>query len=72
MQRWGLESHDLTRALLQKSLKFGFKDYVVDDANMKRTAVCRVCSIKVSDTTTKTSNLIRHYKKTHRERNVLC
>ena len=57
-----------------KIVKFGFKDYVVDDANKKRTAVCRVCSIKISDTTTTTSNFIRHYKKTHRERcvNVLC
>ena len=55
-------------------VKFGFKDYVVDDANKKRTAVCRVCSIKISDTTTTTSNFIRHYKNTHRERcvNVLC
>ena len=50
-------------------VKFGFKDYVVDDAN-KRTAVCSVCSIKISDTTTTTSNFIRHYKKTHRERCV--
>ena len=57
-----------------KIVKFGFKDYVVDDANKKRTAVCRVCSIKISDTTTTTSNFIRHYKKPHRERcvNVLC
>ena len=55
-------------------VKFGFKDYVVDDANKKRTSVCRVCSIKISATTTTTSNLIRHDKKTHRERcvNVLC
>ncbi|KAI9538357.1 hypothetical protein NQZ68_016399 [Dissostichus eleginoides] len=51
-----------------KIVKFGFKDYVVDDANKKRTAVCRVCSMKISDTTTTTSNFIRHNKKTHRER----
>jgi len=59
-------------SITPKIVKFGFKNYAVDDT--KRTAVCRVCSIKISDTTTKTSNFIRHYKKTHRERcmNVLA
>ncbi|KAI9542119.1 hypothetical protein NQZ68_023702 [Dissostichus eleginoides] len=49
-------------SVTKKIVKFGFKDYVVDDANKKRTAICRVCSIKISDTTTTTSNFIRHYK----------
>ena len=50
-----------------KMIKFGFKDYIVDDGKKKRTAVCKVCSSKISDTTTTTSNFIRHYK-THKKR----
>ena len=50
-----------------KIIQFGFKDYIVDDSKKRRTAVCKVCSSKISDTTTTTSNFIRHYK-THKKR----
>ena len=50
-----------------KIIKFGFKDYIVDENKKKRTAVCKVCSSKISDTIATTSNFIRHYK-THKKR----
>lgn len=43
-------------------IMFGFKDYVVDDGSKKRTVVCKVCSSKISDTATTTSNFNGHYK----------
>ncbi|XP_056598289.1 zinc finger BED domain-containing protein 4-like [Triplophysa dalaica] len=46
---------------------FGYKDYELDRENKKRFARCRVCNTRISDTTTTTSNFIRHYKN-HKER----
>ena len=43
-----------------KIIQFGFKDYIVDDSKKKRTAVCMVCSSKISDAITTTSNFFRH------------
>ena len=43
-----------------KMIKFGFKDYIVDDSKKKRIAVCEVCSSKISDAITTTSNFFRH------------
>lgn len=45
-----------------KVIQFGFKSYFINDGSEKRTAVCKVCSSKMSDKTTTKSNLIHHYK----------
>lgn len=49
-----------------RMIQFGFKDYVVDDLLKMRTALFKVVSLKIIDTTTTTSNFIHHYK-THKE-----
>ncbi|KAG2459842.1 LRRK2 kinase, partial [Polypterus senegalus] len=45
---------------------FGYKDFELDHTNKKRFARCRECNARVSDTTTTTSNFIRHFKN-HKE-----
>ena len=51
-----------------KIIKFGFKEYLVNDDSKKRTVVCKFCSSKISDTTT-SSKFTRHYK-IHKDRYV--
>ncbi|MBN3298439.1 zinc finger BED domain-containing protein 4-like [Amia ocellicauda] len=50
-----------------KIVVFGFRDYAVDAGRNKRTAVCKVCGSKISDSRATTSNFTRHFKQ-HPER----
>lgn len=43
-----------------RTIKFGFRDYTY--TAKKRTAVCNICSAKISDSSATTSNFIRHFK----------
>lgn len=51
-------------------VQFGFVDFQVDIEKKKRKAACKECGAKITDTTTTTSNFIRHYK-THKKRYVI-
>ena len=65
---WKMESATssaATAASVPKIIKFGFKDYSTQQK--KRFAVCNVCSAKISDTSSTTSNFIRHFR-LHKEK----